>query len=102
MGSRNRKVTVHGVHVDITEVQMRAFFTQYGKVEEVSGVISKAGIATGDIVIQVTLTRRSFNDIQYFNLPREENAGGGGRSPTLLLVMWGPGAHCEGVPLGKT
>lgn len=55
IGIRRTKVTVHGVSVNITEDRMEAFYAQYGKVEEVSGVISKAGIATGDIVLQVTL-----------------------------------------------
>lgn len=41
---------------------MGALFAQYGKVE-VSGIISKAGIATGDMVIQVTLTCESFAGI---------------------------------------
>lgn len=72
MGTRNTKVTVHGVPVDITVDRIGAFFAQYGKVEEVSGVISKANIATGNIVLQVTLIRRSFADIPNILVSREK------------------------------
>lgn len=59
-------MAIHGVSVDITEDRMEAFFAQYGKVEEVTGVIIKAGIATGDIVLQVTLTRMNFANTPTF------------------------------------
>lgn len=72
MGTRKTKVTVHGVPVDITVDRMGAFFAQYGKVKEVPGVISKVDIATGNIVLQVTLTRRSFSDIPNILVSREK------------------------------
>lgn len=49
--------------VDITDDLMGPFFTQYGQVEDVSAIISKTGIATGDIVLQVTMNRKSFSEI---------------------------------------
>lgn len=45
------------VIVDIYEDYLGAFFFKYGQVEEVSAIMSKVGIATGDIMLQVTLTR---------------------------------------------
>lgn len=38
-------------------------FAQYGQVAEVTPVKGKTGISTGDIIVQVTLTRESFNGI---------------------------------------
>lgn len=55
------KITTHGVPVD--EDRLGAFFAQYGPVEEVPAIMSKAGIATGDFVLYITLTRQSFQDI---------------------------------------
>lgn len=54
-GTRKMKVTVNGVAVDISEGLMGAFFAHYKQVEEVSAIISKAGIATGDFVLQMTM-----------------------------------------------
>lgn len=36
---------------------MEGFFSKYGEVEKVKVLINKSGIATGDMVLQVTLTR---------------------------------------------
>lgn len=55
-GQQKIGITVHGVPVDISEDRMGAFFAKYELVEEVCAVISKSGIATGDIVLQVTMT----------------------------------------------
>lgn len=71
MGTRRAKVTVHGVPIDSTEVRLGEFFAQYGKVDEVVGVTSKAGIATGDIVLEITLTRKSIADIPNILMYRE-------------------------------
>lgn len=56
-------MTVHGMPMDITEDQIGIFFTQYRQVEDISAVISKAGIATKDFVLQMTVTCRSFVEI---------------------------------------
>lgn len=72
MGTRKTKVRVYGIPVDITEDRMGTFFSQYEQVEEVSAVISKAGIATRDFVLQVTLTRRSIADIPNLLMCREK------------------------------
>lgn len=39
---------------------MGAYFARYGQVEDASAIISKGGIATGDFVHQITMTRKSF------------------------------------------
>lgn len=44
MGTRRTNVTVHGVPIDISEDHLGAFFAQYGKIEKVATVMSKAGI----------------------------------------------------------
>lgn len=62
-GTRKTRITVHCVPVDISEDRMEAFFAKYRQVNEIIAVISKSGIATGDIVIQVTLTRQNFGEI---------------------------------------
>lgn len=77
MGTR-RTVTVHGVPIDISEDRLGAFFAHYGKVEKVTGVISKAGIATGDIVLEITLTCQNFIDIPNILMCREKDVGCGG------------------------
>lgn len=63
MGTRKSKITVHGVTVDIYKDRMGAFFAIFGQVDEVNAIRSKTGISTGDIVLQVVLTRQSFLDI---------------------------------------
>lgn len=63
LGTRRTKITIHGVPVDISGDRLGAFFVQYGGVEQVSASVSKVGLATGDIVLHVTLTRRSFGEI---------------------------------------
>lgn len=50
----------------------RAFFAQYGKVAKFVGVISKGGIATDDIAIEIRLTHRRFNDINNTLICREK------------------------------
>lgn len=42
---------------------MGAFFAKYGEVNEVSAVLSKSGIGTGDIFLQITLNRQNFGEI---------------------------------------
>lgn len=51
---------------------MRAFFARYGQVKDVSAAISKAGIATDDCVLQVTLTCKSFVEIPKVLMSREK------------------------------
>lgn len=57
---------MHGVSVDIREHWMGAFFAKYGQVDEVSAVIDKSVIVTGDIVLQVILARQSFREIPMY------------------------------------
>lgn len=45
------------------KTRMEALFAKYGQVEEVCDVISKSGIVTGDIVLQMTMTLQSFEEI---------------------------------------
>lgn len=57
MDTRWTKITVHRVPVNICEDRMRAFFSKFRQMEEVNASISKTGITTGHMVLQVTLTR---------------------------------------------
>lgn len=59
-------VTVHGKSVDITEDQMVAIFARYRQIEDVSTIISKAVIYTGDFVLQVTMSRKNVPEIPTF------------------------------------
>lgn len=63
MRTRNTNITIHGVPVDISENRIGAFFAKFSQVDKVSAVRSKSGIATRDIILQVVLTRQSFQDI---------------------------------------
>lgn len=49
--------------VDISADRMGASFTKFGKVEEVKALLGKSGIATGDVELQVALTRTNFRQI---------------------------------------
>lgn len=62
MGTRRTKITVHYPWT-FAQTEYGAFFAKYGPVEEVTSVISKNGIATGDMVLQITLTRQAFGEI---------------------------------------
>lgn len=78
-----------GMPVDITEERMRAFFVWYGQVEDVSAIISKAGITSGEFVLQETMTRKSLSEIPNILMCRKK----GCVWLTLLLVMWCLGAQ---------
>lgn len=41
--------------LDVTEERLRVFFSGFGKVEDVSAVVSKVGIATAEFVLQITI-----------------------------------------------
>lgn len=71
MGTRGTKLTVHGVPADICEEPMGAFFLNFGRVDEVNVPINKFGITTGDMVLQVTLTRKAFWEISNILMCRE-------------------------------
>lgn len=49
--------------VDISDDRMTAFFSKFGKMEEVKRIIEKSGITTSDVELQVTLPRRRFGEI---------------------------------------
>lgn len=59
-GTCRTKMTIDGVPMDISEDRVESFLSHYGRVQEVSAVVSKSGIASGDFVFQVTLTHQSF------------------------------------------
>lgn len=63
LGTRKTKITVHGVPADISDDRMGSFFSKFGQVEEVSAIMGKTGIATGDMVLQVILNRPAFECI---------------------------------------
>lgn len=53
----------HRTKVTIPEDRMEAFFDKYGEIHEVKALISKSGIATGDMEVQVTVNREKFRDM---------------------------------------
>lgn len=64
MGAERTKITLHGMPMDIEEEDLvGAFFTEYGQVEEITVVRSKTGIATGDIILQVTMSHKYFLEV---------------------------------------
>lgn len=54
---------MNGVPADITENRLNTYFSKFELVENVSLITSKAGIVTGDFVLQVTMDRKTFLDI---------------------------------------
>lgn len=58
--TRKTNVTLHGDPFSISEDHLGCFFSQFDEVSEVSSVISKTGIAKGDMEIWVTVTRKNF------------------------------------------
>lgn len=51
------------VSMEITDDRLGGYFSQYGRVEDVTSIPSKAGIVTGDYKGHVMVTRKSFLDI---------------------------------------
>lgn len=72
MGTRKAKVTLHGVPLYISGDNLSFFFAQFGEMADVSSVKCKSGIATGDIKIMVTVTRKNF----FMNNPNGLICGG--------------------------
>lgn len=95
MGTPLTRLALNGVLLDITEDYMGAFFTTYGPVVDVSPIISKAVIATGDFVFQVIVTRESFLDITDTLTFRGRKIFVCRRTETPLLLFgvpsWSPG-----------
>lgn len=52
-----------GVSMYISNDHLGAFFSDFGPVEEVSSIKSKAGFATSDYKVMLTLTRPKFNEV---------------------------------------
>lgn len=50
-----------GVPLDVTEECLEVFFSGFGKVEDVSAVVSTVGIATAECVLQITMACKEFN-----------------------------------------
>lgn len=57
MGTRKSKVTIHRIP---SEDHLGFFFSQFAEVSELSPIRSKAGIATSDVEICITLNRKQF------------------------------------------
>lgn len=49
--TRRTEINIHVVPVDISGDRLGAYFAQFSKVENVSTLVSKAGIATKDFVL---------------------------------------------------
>lgn len=54
IGTRKTRVSLHGMPMRITKDRLRDFSSKFGQVGDVPVVICKAGIATGNFVLQVT------------------------------------------------
>lgn len=63
MGTRRTKITVHGVPFNIILDHVEAVFANFSQVGDVTYVLNKAGMATGDLDLQVTLNRKRFLDV---------------------------------------
>lgn len=63
MSIRQTRITIHGVPLDINEDYVGAFLALHGQVEEVAHILSKAGVPSGQISIQVILYRIKFQEI---------------------------------------
>lgn len=72
MGTWRTKITVHGVPVDICEDRLGDIFSKYGQVEEVSAITTKSGIATGDVMLHVTLARQTFGKVPNILMGRKK------------------------------
>lgn len=64
--------------MDVEEENVGAFFTKYVQVEEVASVTCKASIVTGDILLQVTMSRK-----YYLEIPDTLTCG----SRTILVIV---------------
>lgn len=85
MGSWSTRITLHVVPMDFREEQPGVFLFRYGQVEDVLAVSNKAGIATGDYVLQITMTRKNFMDIPDILSCRGRN---------ILFISEGRRLHC--------
>lgn len=66
------------------------FFAKYGQVGDVSPIISKTGIATGDCFFVFSggnVTQKLSGHSQHIDLPGQKNAGDSGGPITSVLVM---------------
>lgn len=63
MGIRNMQIILHEAPFDVKEDFLGAFFMNYGKVRNVSPILSKSGFTMSHFVLQVTLTRETFVNI---------------------------------------
>lgn len=62
MSTPKTRITIHAVSMYISKDHLGAFFSDFGPVEEVSSIKSRAGFATSDYKVMVTLTRPKFNE----------------------------------------
>lgn len=92
-------MTMHGVHLYISDNHLGFFFATFGEVSIVSPIKSKVGIATGDVEIVVAVTRKNFIDIPNIMIcERTSSLRGSRRSPSSLLSMWGSWLSLKTVP----
>lgn len=88
MGTHKTRITLDRVPLDISEDHLDAFFSWYGHIRDVTPVISKAGIDTGDFVYQITC--KNFLDIpnMHADLLGMKHPSHCQRVETTLLVLW--------------
>lgn len=87
---------LHGVLLYISEDNLSFFFAQFGEVADVSSVKSKLDIATEDIKIMVTVTRKKlYGHTQCANMWRLSSLCCSGRPSASLLVLRGRRASIE-------
>lgn len=98
MGTRQTKITLHGVTMDITEDQLGVFFSQFRQVGDVATVVGKMGIATGDCLASHIDLREFLGYPRHSNLSRTQHPGCGRRPLSSLLVLLCSGARVLGVP----
>lgn len=59
MGIRKTRVTLHGVFMNLTEEQLGILFSKFGEVGMSQTQLQNC-IATGDYVLQITISRKNF------------------------------------------
>lgn len=85
MGTLWTRVTLHSVPMDINKDHVEAFFASYGQVEEVTCILSKAGVPSRDFAVQVILDRMKFNKIPDILMCRDRK---------IFVIIEGRRPHC--------
>lgn len=74
------------------------FFAHYGQIGDVTMIKYKAGIATGEVILQVTISLKSFMDIPDILMCWGQDILTIERLSTPLLVLWRHRELIESVP----